>query len=1028
MIRRKRYTPLILLGIVASLIVLGPASGSAQSQAEDLIKDFNWRNIGPAAQMGRVSTIDAWDENYRVVLIGAASGGVFKSINGGISLKPIFEHYGSQSIGDVAFFQADTSIIWVGTGEATNRNSVGWGDGIYKSTDGGKTFINVGLRDTYQISEIATHPTDPNVVYAAALGNLWAYTGSRGLYKTTDGGATWNKLTNGLPDDGKTGATVVAIHPSDPNIVFAGMYQRLREPSNMHSGGPNGGIFKSTDAGHTWRHITQGLPEGATGQIDIDFYRSDPQIMWAYVEASDELPEDLSISGPGVYKSTDGGESWTYVLRHNSRPYYHGRIRVDPTDSNNVYVIARDFYHSRDGGQTWKRGSPWNGGGDDHDMWISPHDGGIFYNATDQGAYLSVDEGKTELAFNNMAIGQYYAIGVDMRDPYWIYGGMQDNGGWAVPSNSRDPRGILNDHATETNGGDGFHMQVDPTDWRTLYTTAHVGYFGRQNMETREHVFITPTPKTTVNFHDFYDPAFDELQTNYSINGEERWLWRDIPNRTINGNILPPQFRFNWNSPLVLSPNNPRTVYIGSNYLFKSVDRGDTWRIVSPDLTTNNKATRNTTNSGGLTKDATGAENHNTIYTIAESPINDAVVWVGTDDGNVQVTRDGGATWTNVRGNIPNIPREIWVSRVEASHFDVATAYVSLDGHRTGDVAPHVFKTTDFGRTWQDISSDLPRDVPGTVIHTVVEDHVNPDLLFIGTEFGVYVTMDNGRHWNRFGADLPSVAVRDIVIHPRDNDLIAGTHGRSAWIADNITPLQQITPEVLGTDVHMFENRVATNWLRHSKGRIQNYFKFRGGNPHPGAAIDFYLLSAPDDSVTITVRDRPGTLSRSFKAKVHAGINRAYWDLRFPPTPVELQGHRNLLEHIVDVLDAALTDTPMEQLAQMRKDLLASQRYPNLYEGEEYDNVDDAVGLLRQHLKAIKKKIEQAKSVPDFFAAREQLLAYSSVVGDRAFFGFFGEELRYHEATPGTYVVTIVADGHHASGTVRLRNDPLLER
>ncbi len=624
------------IGLLVSLPSL------AQSPSDNIAARFPWRNIGPATMMGRISCIDAWNDDYRTVLIGTASGGVFKSENGGITFTPIFENYGSQSIGAVAFFQDDPSIIWVGTGEANNRNSVGWGDGVYKSVDGGESFVNMGLGDTHQIAKIATHPTNPDIVYVAALGHLWGYSGTRGLFKTTDGGETWEKLTDGLPDDGRTGATAIVMHPEDPNTLFVGMYERLRTPYNMHSGGPNGGLFKSTDGGDTWRKLTEGLPEGETGQIDVSIYLTNPNIVWAYVEASDELPDDLSIPGPGAYLSTDGGESWTYKHRHNSRPYYHGRIRVNPTDSTLVYIVARDFFHSSDGGETFRRGRPWSGaGGDDHDLWIDPNNKNHLYMATDQGAYLTVDGGASVLAFNNMAIGQYYAIGVDMRDPYWVYGGLQDNGGWGLPSFARDYQGILNDHVTVTNGGDGFHMQVDPTDWRTLYTTTHVGYFGRHNMETWEHVFITPTPYTTANFHDYYDPDFDESQTNYSINPQERWLWSDIPNRTINGNILPPQFRWNWNAPLVMSPNNPQTIYVGSSYLVKSVDRGDAWRIISPDLTTNTPDQRNSTNSGGLTKDATGAENVNTIYTIDESPLNSGVVWVGTDDGRVHVTRDG---------------------------------------------------------------------------------------------------------------------------------------------------------------------------------------------------------------------------------------------------------------------------------------------------------------------------------------------------------------------------------------------------
>ncbi|KPJ87605.1 MAG: hypothetical protein AMS18_14390, partial [Gemmatimonas sp. SG8_17] len=639
--------------------------------------------------------------------------------------------------------------------------------------------------------------------------------------------------------------------------------------------------------------------------------------------------------------------------------------------------------------------------------------------------YLTVDGGTSVLAFNNMAVGQYYAIGVDMRDPYWVYGGLQDNGGWGIPSNSRDNAGILNDHVTVTNGGDGFHMQVDPTDWRTLYTTTHVGYFGRQNMETREHVFITPTPQTTVNFSDYYDPDFDEDQTNYSINPQERWLWGDIPNRTINGSILPAQFRWNWNSPLVLSPTNPRTIYVGSSHLFKSVDQGDTWLIVSPDLTKNDPDTRNSTHSGGLTKDATGAENYNTIYTIDESPVNSAVVWVGTDDGYVQITRNGGTSWANVTDNIPGIADDLWVSRVEASHFDAATAYVTLDGHWVDDTAPYAFKTTNFGESWTDVSGDLPRENPGCTIHTIVEDSRNPNLLFVGTEFGVYVTVDGGTRWSRFMNGLPPVAVHDLVIHPRDADLVAGTHGRSIWIADDISPLQQLSEEVMISEVHLFEGRVGTKWLDFSKGRIQSFFKFRGPNPPRGAPIDFYLRSA-HDSVRIDVADPISGRIRTMWAEGQPGLNRVLWDMRFLPNDQETEEHRALLARVHDTIYQSVRTTRRDDiLEQMRKDLLAIQRYPDLYPDAEYPGMNDARTLLLDHLDHIADALEAAESFHQLFSVREQLLAYSQLVGDQAFFGFYGEELTAIEAPAGRYRVTLTVDGTGYAGTVSVRDDPL---
>ncbi|MFK7831185.1 MAG: WD40/YVTN/BNR-like repeat-containing protein [Congregibacter sp.] len=990
---------------------------------------FPWRNIGPANMMGRIAAIDGLDSDYRTVLIGTASGGVWKSTSGGIAWDSIFDSYGSQSIGDVAFFQGDPDTIWVGTGEATNRNSVGWGDGIYKSTDGGDTFTHMGLKETRQISEIAPHPTDPNIVYVAAVGSLFGPSGERGLYKTTDGGETWTLLSNGLPQNGQVGATVVVLHPENPDLVTVGLYERHRSAFNMNSGGPNGGIFRSSDGGASFRQITEGLPDGDTGQIDLDYYLSDPSIMMAYVEASDELPDDLSVPGPGVYRSEDGGESWTYQLRHNSRPYYHGRIRINPKNDKKIYVIARDFFHSTDGGETYERGRPWKGGGgDDHDFWVAPYDENIFYMATDQGAHLSVDGGETVLSFNNMAIGQFYAIGVDMREPFWVYGGLQDNGGWGIPSNSRDRAGILTDHAIEANGGDGFHMQIDPTDWRTLYTTAHVGFFGRMNMETRKHTFITPTPQTIVNFEDYYEPDFDESPTNYSINGEERWIWRDIENRTINGANLPPQFRFNWNSPLVMSPNNPDTIYVGGSFLFKSVDKGESWRIVSPDLTRNDPATRNTSNSGGLTKDATGAENHNTIYTIDESAIDPDIVWTGSDDGLVQLTRNAGSSWTNVTGNIDGLPDGAWISRVEASKHDAATAYVTADRHWWDDYKPYVFRTRDFGESWELIVNGIPESTPGNSVYTIVEDHKNPELLFIGTEFGVFHSRDAGDSWAPFMDRLPPVAVHDLVIHPRDNALVAGTHGRSIWIVDDLTPLQQRDASWTGERLHVFEPPLATQWLDLSASRQQPHLIFKGENPVQGAGISYYLARKPRRMVKVTIEDLATGQVAGWEEEAREGMNRTYWDFEFPPSKVQQDTHRDGLNAMADVIrdaiEAASGQRDLDLLEHMQKDLLATQRYPQLYKDEQYPNLTDAKQLLLDHLRLVRAGIKDAETVRDFFDAREQLIAYSGIVGDQAYFGFYGSELRTSMAAPGRYRVTVKAGSREQSQILRVRADP----
>ena len=974
------------LVVYCCVLFLGPMILLSQVDSDHIFDYLRWRNIGPSNMMGRISALDALDEDWRVVLVGSASGGVFKSENAGVTWTPIFDRYGSGSIGDVAFFQANPDIIWVGTGEANNRNSSGWGDGIYKSIDGGQTFMNMGLKETHQIARLATHPTDPDIVYVAAVGHLWGYSGTRGLFKTIDGGQTWQKLTNGLPDDEKTGCTEIKMHPANPEILYCAMYHRLRKSWTFYSGGPTGGIYKSVDGGDSWKKLTNGLPKGDIGRVGIDIYRSDPRIIVASVEASDKLPDDKSVPGPGVYRSDDSGETWTYLLRHTSRPMYHGRIAVNPLDQNLIYVIARDFRFSNDGGLSF-RGKPWRGaGGDDHDLWISPEDKNVFYTASDQGAHLTVDGGQSFISFNNMAIAQYYAIGVDMRDPYWVYGGMQDIGGFGGPSNSRDRQGILIDHNIEVNGGDGFHMQIDPADWRTVYTVCHVGGVGRINMETRETKLISPRPENIINFEDVYDPNFPEEPIAYTIYPGEHWLWRSS-SRSSYSNILPPQFRFNWSSPLIVSTHNPHTVYVGGNYLFKSVDRGDTWRIISPDLTANDPEKRNSSDSGGLTREVTGAENHCTIISIAESPVNASVVWTGADDGSVFVTPDGGGQWIDVRKNIEGVPEGIWCSRVEASHFDEATAYVTFDGHRSDDFEPYVFKTEDFGQSWKDISGNLPF---GQSLYVVKEDFKNSNLLFVGSEFACYATIDGGKTWFRLDNNMPTVAFHDLVIHPRDADLVAGTHGRSIWILDDITALQQLTPEVMESDVFLFENRMATKWQNVSIGRQQSFFKFRGENPPRGAPIHFWLKTVPQDKVNIVIEDLLGKHRHEMTVDGKKGINQVVWNMRFP---VLEEDTLKFKERLLDTLNKL-------------KDIVET--------GEEKKDVENWL---------IKAEAENSQRV--LSSIHRQLTRNYSAYSQG--YDLFGPSLEQPEAAAGEYRIKLVMGNRTFFGKLKIRNDPLLD-
>ena len=861
---------------------------------DQITNNLKWRNIGPANMMGRIAAIDASNSDYRKVLIASASGGVFKSENAGVTWESIFDKYGAGSIGSIKFDQNNLDVIWIGTGESANRNSSAYGDGIYKSIDGGKSFINMGLESTHQIAEIEIHPNNSDVIFAAAVGHLWGYTGERGLFKTIDGGKSWEKVSGGLPSDNKTGCTEIVIHPYNPNIMFAGFYHRLRQPASFISGGENGGLYKSIDGGKSWKKITKGLAKGSSGMIDISIHLNNPDIMVMAYEADENLPEDEP--GTGVYISYDQGESWKHLLKHAVRPFYHGQIEIDPIDPNNIYVVSRGFMMSNDGGKTFSSRKWRTDGGDDHDMWIAPYDNKIMYLATDQGSRLSIDGGKTWLSHNNMAIGQYYAIGVDMRDPYYVGGGLQDNGLWMTPSNSREYRGILNMHNTWIAEGDGFHTQIDPNNWKTVYTVNHVGFVARQNIETREYTFITPTPETIKNFNEFVDYDYDETRNRYTIDPGEHWFFRERPDRT----LLPPQFRFNWSSPFIISSHNSKKVLFGSNYLFQSYDRGDTWNIISPDLTTNDKKLRNTSNGGGLTNSNTGGENHFTIITISDTPIDTTIIWAGTDDGNVQLTKNNGENWKNVKLNIKKIPKKIWVSRIEASKHAKGRAYVTFDNHRFDDNRPYVYVTENYGETWNNITSNLPKDYS---VYVIKEDPINPNLLFVGTEESVYFSYDKGLSWAKLGSQLPTVAIHDLVIHPRDGDLIVGTHGRSIWILDDISPLRNLTAD---NKNKLFDTRKSTQWIRINTGRKQPYFEFRGKNPPYGAIINFFSNSNQKGEISISNLAETNFYSKEIN--MIKGINRFIWPFTLERNENEFNNYKLKFIDLVKLLQNIATD------------------------------------------------------------------------------------------------------------------------
>lgn len=910
------------LACAAFVALFLPLLAGAQSP-ESLLQEMRWRNIGPAVFGGRVVDVEALDNDFRYVVVASASGGVWKSTNAGTTWSAIFENYASASIGDVAIFQKDPNIIWVGTGEANNRNSVAWGDGIYKSTDGGKTFQNVGLKNTFQISRVITHPADPNVAYVAAIGALWGASGDRGLFKTNDGGKTWTKLTTGLPDTAagevKSGAIDLVMDPLDANTLYVAFYQRLRRPWRFDSGGPNGGIFKTTDGGKTWAKLTNGLPSGETGRIGLAVYRKNPKIVMAIIEHGNrpapDSPEyaDLTNLGTGIYRSEDAGKTWKQVNRYNNRPFYYSQIRINPTDDKKVYVLTTNFMISEDAGRTF-RPAPvsYEGGLDFHGMWLDPNNGDRFYIGKDKGLTLTHDGGASFILFDNMPIAQFYAVGVDMRDPYYVYGGLQDNGTWGGPHFSRDVRGTLNDSWWKLHWGDGMFIQIDPTDWRKVYTEAENASVRRYDALTRE----VEQSRTIINLRD-YIPA--------NAPGTPRQGW-------------PAGLRFNWRAPLLMSPHNPQTLYVGGNHVLRTVDGAKTWQIISPDLSTNDPV-KTDPRSGGLTPDTSGAELHCTVVALAESPRVPGLLWAGTDDGNVQVTRNGGVTWSNVRSNIPGVPAGMWVSNIEASHFDDGTAYVTFDGHRSDNLTTWIFKTTDFGKTWTSIAANLPANEPLLVVR---EDLKNRNLLFVGSEFAVHASLDGGKSWQKLSNGMATVSTHDLVIHPRDGDLIAATHGRGFYVMDDITPLQQWNDRVAASPAFLFAQRTATMWNDQSRGAARGQFLWAAENPpyivkpepgaevrgrlQSGALLSYYLKSPAAAADRLEILEPGSNRKRTLALANSSGIHRALWDLRFDPTAQQIERFKTRAAATVERLQRAAGTTAQQKqaLAKAASDLAAA--------------------------------------------------------------------------------------------------------
>jgi photosystem II stability/assembly factor-like uncharacterized protein len=844
-----------VLSALFILVFLSSLSGLAQDKGiEAILKGITFRNLGPFRAGSWVTSFAVPDAPARAHLytfyVGTRNGGVWKTTNNGTTFEPIFDGQEALSIGDVAVAPSNADIVWVGTGEAYCARSSNSGDGVYKSTDAGKTWKNMGLGDTQHIARIIIHPSNPDIVYVAAMGHLFSSNEERGVFKTTDGGSTWQKI---LYSNDKVGAIDLVLNLSAPDVLYAAMYDKVRLPWHYEVGGPESAIYKTTDGGKNWTRLGGGLPSGRVGRIGFDIFQKSPDILYAIVENANKRPPTKAEAeqdkkrgleprertfGCEVYRTDDGGANWRKVnagkeAAFDKAPYSFNQLRLNQHDPNKVYCTGQSLVSTDDGGKTWK-GLTWppdgvfpKAFGDFRTMWVDPQDSDRLIFGSDGGVYVSYDGGKTCHHFYNIPLGEFYAIGVDLEDPYNIYGGLQDHDSWKGPSNGWAGEISLTDWVT-VGGGDGMYNCIDPTDSRWVFNNREFGTMWRLDQKTGVQTPIKPRREK----------------------GQE-------------------PLRFNWTPPIMLSPHNSAIVYTGAQVLLRSLDRGDHWEEISPDLTTNDKSRQ--AGAGNIT--------FCTITTTAESPLRPGTIWVGSDDGKVQVTKDHGATWTDCTAKIAAAggPVELWVSRVFASPFDAGTAFISKTGFRQDIFKPYLFKTTDYGATWTSIAGDLP----DKNINVVIQDRQNADLLFVGTDHGLYVSLNGGKNWTPLKGNMPWVKVTDLIIHPRENDLVVATYGRGLWVTD-ITLLQEWNENILSEAVHLFAIDPKVQRMPAVYGNYQLLGDSHLFTPNePGDIIvRYFLKDKAKDKVKITITDLDGKVLRDIEGKGEAGVNTVLWDMR----------------------------------------------------------------------------------------------------------------------------------------------------
>jgi photosystem II stability/assembly factor-like uncharacterized protein len=846
-----RWIPaLLLIGVIA-------VSPAFAAEEETPFNHLEWRNIGPVNMSGRVADVEGIPGNPNVLYVGSASGGVWKTVDGGLTFKPIFDEQPIASIGDLALAPSNPDVIYVGSGEANARNSVSFGNGVYKSTDAGQSWTHVGLENTRHISRVLVSPHDPDVVFVGAMGSFWGPNEDRGVFRSTDGGATWKKV---LYLDDKHGVSDMDMDPNNPNILFAGLWHFDRKPWTHTTGSEEGGVWRSVDGGDTWEKLEEGLPEGVIGRIGVKIAPSNPEVIYVIAESDEGT----------LFRSDDRGKNFKKVsdnVQIVSRGLYYTDMRVDPGDANRVYAVSSRLFLSVDGGKNFERISQ-STHVDFHSLWIDPENPDRVWQGQDGGVAVSYDRGKTWEPIRNLPLAQFYQVFHDNREPFYVVGGgLQDNGTWYGPSRTREPAGILPDDWRMMSFGDAYWVVPHPSQEDLFLSESQGGNIVRTDMKTRQQIDVSPQPR-----------------------------------RNDGGPVGVLEYRFNWNAPIVASPHDPMTVYFAGNAVFKTRDFGDTWEKISPDLTTNDPDKQGEAGGPAWTENTT-AEYHCTIISFAESPVEAGVLWSGSDDGQLYVSRDGGENWTNVIGNVPGIPEFSPVSHLEPSRSDAGTAYAAFDRHMFDDLHPHIYRTTNFGQTWSRLSTDGIPDQAWVWI--VREDPRNTDLLWAGTELGLYASHDTGGSWQRMHLkNLPTVSIHDILVHPRENDLILGTHGRAIWIFDDATPLQQFSDEVATQQAALFEIRPAirfpTRFTRYGLGDKSH----KAPNPPAGALITYFLQEKieeekpgkkPDDTgeeggkeerIKIEILDSAGEVIRTLdseKLGKEAGLNRAAWNLAADP-------------------------------------------------------------------------------------------------------------------------------------------------